>query len=125
VQIVQQLQESTNEEPRRGSRPRNATFLFESAHPAQHMSSIVGESNQLQFLQVFDHLLTLVINHNHAPEYGFKHSKFLLDTTSQHSVLGTQLQERFLTHLTFKGILPLYNICQTIQPSSTEQENTF
>jgi hypothetical protein len=74
---------------------------------------------------VFDHLLILVINHNHAPEHGLKHSKKLLDTTSQHFVLGTQLQERFRTLLTFKGILPLHNICQTIQPSSTDQEKTI
>ena len=78
--------------------------------PMKHMSSIVRDfvlSNQLQFLQVFDHLIIMVINHSHAPEYEFKHSKKLLDTTSQNFVHGTQLQQRFLTHLTFKGILPL------------------
>jgi hypothetical protein len=34
VMIVQQVQESMNEEPTMVTRPRNATFLFDPAHPA-------------------------------------------------------------------------------------------
>jgi hypothetical protein len=34
VMIVKQVQESTNEEPTMVTRPRNATFLFDPAHPA-------------------------------------------------------------------------------------------
>ena len=81
MQVVQRSQKSINEEPRRGSRPRNATFLFDPAHAAY----------EFYCQRLCSKLSTPILasvqpppypgdKPHHAPEYGFKHSKKLLDT---------------------------------------------